>query len=71
MSKDLTNLKYTVRTAGKEVVVPISYTFEAGYYVYRAPSYRVSVSKAVRTTAWNEFVEKLTDAVAKSLSARL
>lgn len=67
----LTNLNYTVRTGGKEVVVPISYTFEAGYYVYRAPSYKVMVSKQIRNSAWNEFVEKLTEAVANRLKTRL
>ncbi len=67
----LTNLNYTVRTSGKEVVVPISYSFEAGYYVYRAPSYKITVSKSARTTAWNEFVDKLTEAVAKSIGNRL
>lgn len=67
----LTNLNYTVRTGGKEIVVPISYTFEAGYYVYNAPSYRVKVSRPVRNAAWNEFVEKLTEAVANHLRSRL
>jgi hypothetical protein len=65
------NLKYTVKVGGKETVVPITYSFEAGYYVYRAPSYRITVSKTVRTSAWSEFVEKLTSAVAERQKNRL
>lgn len=66
-----TNLKYTVRTLGKEVVVPINYSFEAGYYVFRAPGYRITVSRPTRTAAYADFEEKLKAAVEAEIRNRL
>lgn len=65
-----THLKYTVRVLGKEVVVPITYDHEKGYHVFRAPLYRITVSKGVRTAAWGDFVIRLTTAVTEAIKAR-
>lgn len=67
----MATLNRTVMVQGKEYRVPITYAFEGGYYVFSAPSYKLTVSRQVRTAAWKEFDEKLTAAVLLGIKARL
>jgi hypothetical protein len=40
-------LNRTVVVQGREYKVPITYAFEGGYYVFSAPSYKLTVSRQV------------------------
>lgn len=64
------HLKKTVRVAGKEVTVPITYDREGAYYVYAAPSYRVEVKHLSQKEAYQRFESKLTAAVEAFAKAR-
>ena len=65
------SLNSTIRVLGKEVKVPITYAKEGVYYVFTAPSYKVTVARGTRTVAWKEFSDKLALAVEERLKARL
>jgi hypothetical protein len=64
-------LNRTVVVQGREYKVPITYAFEGGYYVFSAPSYKLTVSRQVRTAAWKEFDGRLKDAVLLAIQTRL
>lgn len=64
-------LNRTVVVQGREYKVPITYAFEGGYYIFTAPSYKLTVSRQVRTAAWKEFDDKLTAAVLLGIKSRL
>ena len=48
-----------------------TYAKEGVYYVFTAPSYKVTVARGTRTVAWKEFSDKLALAVEERLKARL
>jgi hypothetical protein len=64
-------LNRTVTVGGREYKVPITYAFESGWYVFTAPSYRITVSRQVRTAAWKEFDDRLKAAVEAAAKPRL
>jgi hypothetical protein len=64
-------LNRTVIVGGREYKVPITYAFDNGWYVFTAPSYRITVSRQIRTVAWKEFDDRLKAAVETSAKTRL
>lgn len=64
-------LNHTVRTASRDVRVPITYEKDGAHFVFTAPLYRLTVSRSSRTIAWKEFSETLTRLVEQRLKDRL
>ena len=60
-------LNHTVRTAGRDVRVPITYEKQGAHFIFHAPLYRLRVIRQSRTMAWKEFSEELAALVAESL----
>lgn len=64
-------LNHTVRAAGRDVRVPITYEKQGSHFIFHAPLYKLRVVRQSRTMAWKEFSDKLNLAVEQSLKARL
>lgn len=67
----MTMLNRTLMVMGREYKVPISYEREGGYYTYKAPSYKITVSRRVQAAAWKEFDAELRAAVERGIKNRL
>jgi translation initiation factor 2 alpha subunit (eIF-2alpha) len=65
------NLKKTVRAAGKEHTVPITYVQEGSYHVVAAPRYDVEVRHLDRIEAFRRLETELVAAIERFAKTRL
>ena len=65
------NLKKTVRAAGKEHTVPITYVQEGSYHVVAAPRYDVEVRHLDRIEAFRRLETELIAAIERFAKTRL
>jgi hypothetical protein len=71
VSDTMVELNHTVRAAGKDVRVPITYEKEGVHFVFTAPLYKLKISRSSKNDAWKEFSETLTRLVEQRLKDRL
>lgn len=64
-------LKKTVRVAGKDYTVPITYDREGPYHVYTAPSYDVEIRHLDRQEAFKRLESELAAAVQAFVKSRI
>lgn len=65
------SLKKTVRAAGKDHTVPITYVQEGSYHVVTAPRYNVEIKHLDRIEAFRRLETELVAAIERFVKARL